>query len=238
MERSTTRTSIDGRSLTGTIAGIALTGAVAIAAAILFTTTARAEPLAGRAAQTSAALATEPRLAALGYLAQGSANGSGSDASAAQTALVAFQKWQGLPPTGRADGVTLTALAHADRPHAIGANRSGRSLEVLLDRQVMLAIANGRVVRTIDVSTGKPSTPTPAGSFHVYAKFSRWWSQPFGEWLLWAAPFDRGIAVHEFPSVPAYAASHGCVRVTSLDARWVYDFVSVGTTVDVIAHSR
>jgi hypothetical protein len=33
-------------------------------------------------------------------------------------------------------------------------------------------------------------------------------------------------------------ASHGCVRVTQYDARWLFDFVSVGTPVRVIASSR
>ena len=43
--------------------------------------------------------------------------------------------------------------------------------------------------------------------------------------------------MHQYPDVPAYAASHGCVRVTQYDARWVFDFVSVGNQVVVIARS-
>jgi lipoprotein-anchoring transpeptidase ErfK/SrfK len=143
----------------------------------------------------------------------------------------------GLARTGRIDATTASALATADRPHPIEAATTGRSIEVLLDRQVLLAIQNGRVVRTIDVSTGKPSTPTPTGTFDVYGKYPRWWSQPFSEWLLWAAPFNAGIAIHEFASVPAHAASHGCVRVTAADAHWVYNFVSIGSPVEVLAHS-
>jgi lipoprotein-anchoring transpeptidase ErfK/SrfK len=38
--------------------------------------------------------------------------------------------------------------------------------------------------------------------------------------------------------VPVTTASHGCVRVTQYDARWLFDFVSVGTPVRVIASSR
>jgi lipoprotein-anchoring transpeptidase ErfK/SrfK len=47
-----------------------------------------------------------------------------------------------------------------------------------------------------------------------------------------------GVALHQFPIVPVYAASHGCVRITQYDARWVYDFVSIGTPVRVIASSQ
>ena len=88
----------------------------------------------------------------------------------------------------------------------------GRRAEILLDRQVALLISDDKVVRTIAVSTGKPSTPTPPGDYRVYAKIPRWWSVPFREWLPLALPFNGGIAFHEFLDVPAYPASHGCVR--------------------------
>jgi lipoprotein-anchoring transpeptidase ErfK/SrfK len=43
--------------------------------------------------------------------------------------------------------------------------------------------------------------------------------------------------MRQYPSVPSHAASHGCVRITDVDARWVYGFVSVGMPVHVISHS-
>ncbi len=181
-------------------------------------------------------LALQQQLAGLGYLLQSGADGV--DGPATQTALVALQKWQGLPRTGLADARTRTALATAERPAPIKQGPSGRRLEVLIDRQVVLAIEDNQVVRTLDVSTGKPSTPTPIGSFKVYAKFARWWSVPFREWLLWAAPFDGGVATHQYPDVPPFAASHGCVRVTPSNAHWLFDFLSVGTPVNVIASSK
>jgi len=58
---------------------------------------------------------------------------------------------------------------------------------------------------------------------------------PFREWLLWAAPFNGGVATHQYPDVPPFAASHGCVRVTPPNAHWLFDFLSVGTPVNVIA---
>ena len=123
------------------------------------------------------------------------------------------------------------------RPTPIAKGGAGKRVEVLLDRQVALAIQDDQVVRVIPVSTGKASTPTPPGDFKVYAKYPRWWSNPFHEYLLWALPFDAGIALHQFPEVPAYAASHGCVRETATTARWMYDFGFVGMRVKVIARS-
>jgi peptidoglycan hydrolase-like protein with peptidoglycan-binding domain len=178
----------------------------------------------------------QERLAKLGYL--GPSGVDGIEGPNTETALVAFQKWEGLPRTGVVDSRTRSALERAARPAPVGDEGKGRRVEILIDRQLLLAIQGDRVVRTVDVSTGKPSTPTPVGSFDVYAKYPRWWSTPFSEWLLWAAPFNGGVAIHQFPSVPTYAASHGCVRVPSGEAPWVYGFLSVDTPVRVLASSR
>jgi lipoprotein-anchoring transpeptidase ErfK/SrfK len=34
--------------------------------------------------------------------------------------------------------------------------------------------------------------------------------------------FTGGVAVHGFPDVPPYAASHGCVRVTNAAMDWLW----------------
>jgi N-acetylmuramoyl-L-alanine amidase len=125
----------------------------------------------------------------------------------------------------------------ASGPTPISRGRNGKRAEILLDRQVALLIEDNRVIRTIAVSTGKPSTPTPPGDYRVYAKIRRWWSTPFREWLPWAVTFVGGIAFHEFADVPTYPASHGCVRQAVPVARWTYDFAEVGMPVKVIATS-
>jgi hypothetical protein len=48
----------------------------------------------------------------------------------------------------------------------------------------------------------------------------------------------RGIAFHQSRDVPVRPASHGCVRVTVHDARWLYRLTPVGTKVRVIQRSR
>ena len=194
------------------------------------------EPAGSSAPYLDSTRSVQERLVKLGYLARAGVDGiQGPDT---ETAVVAFQKWEGLPRTGVVDSRTRLALARAARPMPIGDKGDGRRVEILIDRQLLLAIQGDRVVRAVDVSTGKPSTPTPVGSFDVYAKYPRWWSTPFSEWLLWAAPFNGGVAIHQFPSVPNHAASHGCVRVPKYEAPWVYRFLSVDTPVRVLASSR
>jgi L,D-transpeptidase catalytic domain/Sporulation and spore germination/Putative peptidoglycan binding domain len=180
-------------------------------------------------------LAAQQRLVSLGFLLPGDANGQ--DGPQTQTAVLAFQKWEGLTRDGVLGPQTMGGLRTATRPQPITRGGPGKRAEVLLDRQVVLAINNNQVVRVIPVSTGKPSTPTPTGNFKVYAKFAKWWSTPFQEWLLWAVPFNGGVAFHYFPEVPPYAASHGCVRQMATTAKWLYDFSYIGMPVKVIATS-
>ena len=181
-------------------------------------------------------LESQQKLAALGFLLPADADGKNGPQT--QTAVLAFQKWQGLDRDGVLGPQTQAALAKAQRPAPITQGPSGRRAEVLLDRQVALAIENNKVVRVIPVSTGAPSTPTPPGDYKVYAKIAKWWSTPFREWLLWAVPFNAGIAFHEFSEVPPYPASHGCVRQMQTTAKWMYDFSVVGMPVKVLTTSQ
>jgi hypothetical protein len=180
-------------------------------------------------------LAAQRRLVSLGFLLPSDADGIQGPQT--QTAVLAFQKWEGLTRDGVLGPQTMGRLQTATRPTPVTRGGPGKRAEVLIDRQVVLAIDNNRVVRVIPVSTGKPSTPTPTGNFKVYAKYPKWWSTPFQEWLLWAVPFNGGVAFHYFPDVPPYAASHGCVRQMATTAKWLYDFSVIGMPVKVIANS-
>jgi len=174
------------------------------------------------------------RLIDLHYLPAGSADGRLGPVTL--EAVLAFQKWERLPRTGVIDAKTRARLPAASQPTPSLHASTVRRIEVLLDRQVALLVENGAVKSAIAVSTGKPSTPTPPGHYRVYAKIPRWWSGPFREWLPWAVPFVGGIAFHQYLTVPAYAASHGCVRQVPAVARMTYDFADVGMPVDV--HAR
>ena len=72
------------------------------------------------------------------------------------------------------------------------------------------------------------------GSFRVYRKERMSWSVPFSTWMPWASYIVGGIAFHAYGSVPAYPASHGCIRMMARDAPLLYAFAAYGTPVDVI----
>ena len=169
-------------------------------------------------------------LAALGFMAPTGVTGQPGDETS--VAVLAFQKWSGLPRTGALDAQVTAALLRATRPVPV-LRRTGKRVEILLGRQVALAIVDDRVERVFHISSGAGGR-TPSGAFHVYRKERMSWSVPFSTWMPWASYFTGGIALHAYPSVPAYPASHGCVRMMARDAPLMYAFATYGTPVDVV----
>jgi L,D-transpeptidase catalytic domain/Putative peptidoglycan binding domain len=172
----------------------------------------------------------QSRLAQLTYLPRGYATAS-YDYTTVQ-AVIAFQGWQGLARDGVAGPITLAALRTAGPPRPWQAG-GGTHIEIHLAQQVLLMVADGSVVRTVHVSTGAPGRETPTGSFAVYRKEQMSWSVPFHTWMPLASYFSGGYAMHEYPDVPPYPASHGCVRVPAGDAQAVWDFAAIGTPVTI-----
>ncbi len=81
-------------------------------------------------------------------------------------AVVAFQKVNGLVRDGIVGSRTWAALANPVIPRP---RRwlSASSLEVNVTRQVVYLARQGVVLRILDASTGKASTPTPLGNFSI-----------------------------------------------------------------------
>jgi L,D-transpeptidase catalytic domain/Putative peptidoglycan binding domain/Sporulation and spore germination len=169
------------------------------------------------------------RLVTLGYLDRSSVNGSLDYLT--EEALIAFQGWEGLARTGTLTGETQVALFRASTPKP-WTHRPGKHVEIHRDLGVLLLVDGNDVVRAIHTSTGIFGR-TPAGTFHVYRKELLSWSQPFHVWMPYAAYFVGGIAMHQYSDVPAYPASHGCVRLPDGEASHVYAFVELGTPVFV-----
>ena len=133
---------------------------------------------------------------------------------------------------GVLDERVRAALPRSTRPQPL-LRRPGRRVEIDLGRQVALQIVDDRVERVFHISSGAGGA-TPSGSFRVYRKERLSWSVPFSSWMPWASYFVGGIAFHAYGSVPAYPASHGCIRMMARDAPLMYAFATYGTPVDVL----
>ena len=145
----------------------------------------------------------ERRLAQLHYTTRGVDGFYSYDTA---DAVMAFQKVNGLARTGRVTPDVWRRLQSAHTPFP--RYRYGHHFEVNKSKQVLYEVNHGRVVRVVHVSTGATGN-TPIGLWHIYSKVPG--TLPTG--MFDSNFFLRGFAIHGYPSVPSYPASHGCVRV-------------------------
>ena len=123
-------------------------------------------------------------------------------------------------------------------PRATGAV----SIEVSIVRQRMTIRKGGNVWKTINVSTGSGRrycekgkcgvAITPRGRFRIYNRVSGWRTAALGR-LYNPLYFKGGFAIHGSGSVPRYPASHGCVRVSVANAKWLPAAIPNGTPVHI-----
>ena len=154
-------------------------------------------------------------------------------------AVMAFQKVHGLARTGVLDGSTRTRLANPMTPR-LRYPVTGLSVEIDLTKQVLYLGRGGSIQRILPVSSGNNQlytvdgvtsrAVTPVGSYRIERKIDGVRVSRLGE-LFQPAYFIGGYAIHGSPSVPAYPASHGCVRVTKSAMSRLFPLLPVGTPV-------
>ena len=103
----------------------------------------------------------------------------------------------------------------------------GRHVEARLNQQVLALINGWKVERIYHTSSGTPATPTVQGKFRVYMKTPG----TNAKGMVDSSYFIRGYAIHGYADVPAYNASHGCLRVPVPNARSIYDWLRIGNVV-------
>jgi hypothetical protein len=145
-------------------------------------------------------------------------------------AVIAYRKLNGLQRIAYAGRQVFQRLASGAGTFHVRYPRDGRHVEGDLSKQVLAEIEpGGRVRKLYTMSSGKPSTPTVIGRFQVYLKTPGVNS----EGMVDSNYFIRGYAIHGYPEVPTFAASHGCLRVPIPDAPAIFAWVKQGTPVDV-----
>jgi N-acetylmuramoyl-L-alanine amidase len=157
---------------------------------------------------------------------------------ATRSALIAFQKWEGRPVTGKLTLDDLEAIRTATPPKARDVGYP--HVEVDIDRQVLLIVNDDDSVRVLHTSTGsgKPFMDqgqmsvayTPRGRFVVYDRTFGWEDGVLGS-VYYANYISGGVAIHGYLSVPTQPASHGCIRIPMFAAREVSKLLPVGTIV-------
>lgn len=137
-------------------------------------------------------------------------------------ALIALNKVHGRARLGYVDRSTWPVLARPRTPRPRDRS-AGFHLEVDQTKQVLYVVRDGRVIKVLHVSTGAGGA-TRDGRFTFYRKLAGYSPNR----LYYPSYFDGLRAVHGWPEVPTYNASHGCVRVPMWAARWIYAKIDVG----------
>jgi lipoprotein-anchoring transpeptidase ErfK/SrfK len=157
-------------------------------------------------------------------------------AAAVMAAAVAAQTMAQTAPqqTETKQQATTTVTAHK------------RVIVVSLEDRKLALVEDGHVVKVYPVAVGKPSTPSPVGTFTIerrvmnptYSHDGRVVApgpnNPVG--TRWMGLSVRGYGIHgtNAPSSIGKAASHGCIRLDRADLEDLYVQVAVGDTVELI----
>jgi peptidoglycan hydrolase-like protein with peptidoglycan-binding domain len=184
--------------------------------------------------QGRAVEALQRRLAELGYQVH---EVDGQFGSETHHAVVAFQKVNRLGRDGVVGPLTRKAL---ERPRVPGprSRKAGFHVEADLTLQVVYLVKDGKIQEILDASSGSGQNytvdgdvrvaVTPLGGFQIQRKIDAWRKSDLG--LLYRpAYFTGGYALHGAPSVPAFPASHGCIRITTTAMDRLFDRLPVGT---------
>jgi len=121
-----------------------------------------------------------------------------------------------------------------------------RTIVVSLEDRKLALLEDGKVMKTYTVAIGKPSTPSPVGTFTIerrvmnptYSHDGRVVppgpNNPVGN--RWMGLSIRGYGIHgtNVPSSIGKAASHGCIRMGKADIEELFSLVEVGDTVELI----
>lgn len=140
-------------------------------------------------------------------------------------------------PNGHSGWIDARATTRASTPWRVVVDRAARRVIVFRD---------GRAVRAFSAVVGKPSTPTPPGTFFVEESVQLGPGDVGGPFALALSArsdvfqeFDGGpgqIALHGLANVggvPGTAVSHGCVRLDDSAIRWLVQRIRPGVPVTV-----
>jgi lipoprotein-anchoring transpeptidase ErfK/SrfK len=134
------------------------------------------------------------------------------------------------------------------------ANNLGPVIVINRGANVLKLYTSERFLRAFHVATGQSIYPTPTGIFDIVTKQrDPWWYPPtYDSWAKglkpeppgpgnplgtrWMGLSAPGVGIHgtDADSSIGYSASHGCIRMHIPDAEWLFEHVTVGTTVVIL----
>ena len=121
-----------------------------------------------------------------------------------------------------------------------------RAIVVSLEDHKLALVEDGQVKKVYPVAVGKPSTPSPVGTFTIERRVMNPVYHHDGRTVLpgpgnpvgtrWMGLSLHGYGIHgtNEPKSIGKAASHGCIRMARPDLEELYALVKVGDTVELV----
>lgn len=172
---------------------------------------------------------------------------------ATSQAVMAYQKYVGLPASGSVDKNTAFSMTFATEK-ARGLSTAGTLVEIDKGRQILFLVVDGKTQWAFNTSTGSGiayqainkndptkietgDAQTPSGLFRTYLQRDEgWWAGDLGQ-IYRPKFFNGGIAVHGMTVVPNRPASHGCVRVSTMAMDFIWDTQAIPMRSTVWVHA-
>lgn len=117
----------------------------------------------------------------------------------------------------------------------------GRYIDIDLTLQKMCQVESTNIIACHIISSGRPGMATPTGTYTIFEKNPRHYSNKYSMWLPWWQQFKAGgYGIHELPETSTWKevpdhlgtpVSHGCVRLGVGPAESVYNWTEIGTPV-------
>jgi len=138
--------------------------------------------------------------------------------------------------------VCIFCLLFSTAPYVKAASKADHLILINLAVNQLSFFENGHYIRTFPISSGKPQTPTPEGTFCVINKYknkkyyrkniqggarnnplgTRWLGLNKAQYAIHGTSKEWSIGRHE---------SNGCIRMHDRDVQWLYDRALLQTKV-------
>jgi len=147
---------------------------------------------------------------------------------------------------GTAMVVAAQALAQSTAKQDESAKTPKRVIVVSLEDRKLALVEDGQVKKIYTVAVGKPSTPSPVGTFTIERRVANPTYRHNGKTVLpgpgnpvgtrWMGLSKHGYGIHgtNEPKSIGKAASHGCIRMAQADLEEFYELVAEGDTVELV----
>jgi lipoprotein-anchoring transpeptidase ErfK/SrfK len=117
-------------------------------------------------------------------------------------------------------------------------SKDRRWIDVDLTHQWLYAYEGNSIVKDFAISSGTIGSETHTGTFRVYSKakssnmLGEGYDVPAVPWVLF---YDNDFALHGAYWIDDFGVprSHGCVNMPIEESKWIFDWASVGTVVNI-----